>query len=264
MSGKSVRYSAGEKRGQSKAADPPILPNAALAVDVVLFSVRSADELEEAWQVLLVRSSRAAFQGKLSLPGVIVRPAERFEQAARRALRSKTGLDATEWYLEQLGTFGDPDRDSRARIASVAYVGLVRSGDLVLAPGEAMLNAQWMPVREALAERLAFDHSDMLKLAASRIKSKLRYSWVAFQLMPETFTLPELRAVYAAILDPSIDRLNTSNFKRAFRDLFEMGALVPTGQRADAEGKGRPGDLYRFSGPVSGTWDRELPWHSKV
>ena len=97
----------------------------------------------------------------------------------------------------------------------------------------------------------------------SRIRSKLRYSWIAFQLLPEQFTLPELRAVYAAILDPAILRLNTSNFKKAFAALFASGALVPVGQRAAGGRVGRPAELYAFAGSLVGTWERELPWHER-
>ena len=238
-------------------------PNAFLAVDVVLFTVREDCRTEDAWQVLLVRSVKPVFGGNRALPGVLVRPDETFEQAARRALRAKTNLDAADWYLEQLGTYGDPGRDTRGRVASVAHVALVRSDDLLVAPGGSVWSAEWVPVRRALHEELAFDHSQMLHQAAERVKSKLRYSWVAFQLMPDRFTIPELRSVYAAVLDPSVGRLNTSNFKRAFADLFSSGALLPTGERAETNGKGRPGDLYRFAGPLRGTWDRELPWRGE-
>ena len=79
-----------------------------------------------------------------------------------------------------------------------------------------------------------------------------------------TVTLPELRAVYAAILDPALLRLNTGNFKKAFSPLFASGVLVPVGRRAAGGRVGRPGDLYRFTGPVMGTWERELPWHDAV
>jgi 8-oxo-dGTP diphosphatase len=236
--------------------------NAVLAVDVVVFTVRESEDLEDAWRVLLVKSSKAIFEGKRALPGVLVGENERFEEAARRALRTKAGLDATDWYLEQLGTWGEPGRDTRGRVASVAYVALVRSDDLTLVAGDMMLDAVWVPVRQAMREELAFDHAEMLRAAVSRVRSKLRYSWVAFQLMPDQFTLPELRGVYAAILDPSVARLNSSNFKRAFAELFESGALVQTGEKRDAQGRGRPGDLYRFSGQLAGTWERELPWHS--
>jgi 8-oxo-dGTP diphosphatase len=162
--------------------------------------------------------------------------------------------------LEQLATFGRPDRDSRGRVVSVAHAALVRTDHLELAPGADVLRIAWFPVSELPWEELAFDHGDMLRIAIDRVRSKVRYSWVAFQLLPEKFTLPELRAVYAAILDSSLVRLNTSNFKKAFSALFSTGALVQTGERAAAEGPGRPGELYQFSGPLSGTWRRELRW----
>jgi 8-oxo-dGTP diphosphatase len=94
------------------------------------------------------------------------------------------------------------------------------------------------------------------------VQAKLRYSWVAFQLLPDQFTLSELRAVYSAILDPSLERLNTSNFKKAFSALFATDTLVPVGQRASVGKVGRPGELYRFVGPIAGTRTRELRWDS--
>jgi 8-oxo-dGTP diphosphatase len=238
-------------------------PNAAVAVDVVVFTLRPAPRAEDSWHVLLVRRADAAFAGKWCLPGVLVQADETFDAAARRALRSKAGLDARDWYLEQLGTFGDPHRDTRGRVVSVAHVALVRSDDLTLAPGGGVVSIEWVPVRRVAAEALAFDHADMLRVAMDRIQSKLRYSWVAFQLLPDTFTLPELRAVYAAILDPSLLRLNTSNFKKAFAALFASGALVPVGRRAAVGRVGRPADLYRFQGPLAGTWERELRWDDR-
>src|ERR1044071_7314301 len=87
--------------------------NAVVAVDVVVFTLRPAQDIEDRWQVLLVRRDEPAFGNKLALPGVLVRAEETFDKAARRALQTKTGLDARDWYLEQLGTFGDPARDTR-------------------------------------------------------------------------------------------------------------------------------------------------------
>jgi 8-oxo-dGTP diphosphatase len=235
-------------------------PNAVVAVDVVLFTLRPATPISDAWHVLLVRRDEPAYAGKWSLPGVLVHADETFDQAARRALQVKAGLDARDWYLDQLGTFGNPTRDTRGRVVSVAHVALVRSDDLDLVPGGGIVGIEWVPVRRVAPESLAFDHVDMLRVATHRIQSKLRYSWVAFQLLPETFSLPELRGVYAAILDPALLRLNTSNFKKAFAALFATGALVPVGRRAAGGQVGRPGDLYRFQGPIGGTWERELPW----
>jgi 8-oxo-dGTP diphosphatase len=236
--------------------------NAVVAVDVVVFTLRPAASVENRWQVLLVRRDEPAFGNKLSLPGVLVRAEETFDAAARRALQTRAGLDARDWYLEQLGTFGDPGRDTRGRVVSVAHVALVRSDDVELVRGAGIRSIDWVPVRNLPAETLAFDHADMLRVAINRVQAKLRYSWVAFQLLPEQFTLSELRAVYSAILDPSLERLNTSNFKKAFSALFAADTLVPVGQRASIGKVGRPGELYRFVGPVGGTRTRELPWDS--
>ena len=234
--------------------------NATIAVDTVLFTVLAGKPIEYAWQVLLVTRQEEAFARKRSLPGVLVRTEETFANAARRALQTKAGLDAGNWYLEQVGTFGAPDRDTRGRVVSVAHMALERSDDLTLVPGRDVMQAEWVSVRHVPAESLAFDHADMLRVAVNRVQSKLRYSWLAFQLLPDTFTLPELRQVYAAILDPALARLNTGNFKKAFAALFDSDALVSVGQRAQRGRVGRPGELYKFQGPVAGTWDRELPW----
>jgi 8-oxo-dGTP diphosphatase len=246
----------------NRRSEPLLTPNAVVAVDVVVFTLRPAKHLEDRWQVLLVRRDEPAFGNKLSLPGVLVRAEETFDAAARRALQTKAGLDPADWYLEQLGTFGDPGRDTRGRVVSVAHVALVASEDVELVRGSGIQSIDWMPVRGLPAETLVFDHADMLRVAINRIQAKLRYSWVAFQLLPDQFTLSELRAVYSAILDPSLERLNTSNFKKAFSALFASETLVPIGHRASIGRVGRPGELYRFVGPVTGTRTRELRWDS--
>jgi 8-oxo-dGTP diphosphatase len=243
-------------------AAPALHLNAVVAVDVVVFTLRPTPRPEQRWQVLLVKRDEPAFGNKFALPGVLVRAEETFDEAARRALQTKTGLDARDWYLEQLGTFGAPGRDTRGRVVSVAHVALVRSNEVDLVPGSGIRSIDWVPVRDLAAEALAFDHADMLRVAINRIQAKLRYSWVAFQLLPDQFTVSELRAAYAAILDPSLERLNTSNFKKAFAALFASGTLVSVGQRANIGKVGRPGELYRFVGPVDGTRTRELPWDS--
>ncbi|MGH7869675.1 MAG: NUDIX hydrolase [Candidatus Dormibacteraceae bacterium] len=234
--------------------------NAVVAVDVVLFTVQLGEPVDRAWRVLLVKPTDAVFAGKWSLPGACLHSDESFDAGARRALRDKAGLDAESWYLEQLGSFGAPHRDSRGRVVSIAHLALERSKGLELLPGGGVMQAEWAPVRGLPAESLAFDHADILRVATDRAQSKLRYSWLAFQLLPPTFTIPELRTIYAAILDPSLLRLNTGNFKKAFSPLFASGVLVPVGRRANAGRIGRPGDLYSFTGAVMGTWNRELPW----
>ncbi|HLG50891.1 MAG TPA: NUDIX domain-containing protein [Chloroflexota bacterium] len=235
-----------------------LIPNAVLAVDVVVFTVRQAP-LKEAFQVLLVNQRSEDGTTRWALPGVLVRPTETFAEAARRALLEKAGLDAATWYLDQLATFGEPTRDSRGRVASIAHIAVVRSDDLILRPGADVKATEWCPVSRIEERVLAFDHAEMIRVGVQRIRSKLRYSWVAFQLLDPEFTIPQLRAVYAAILDPGLERLSTGNFKKAMRPLFESGVLQNIG-RASTGRRGRPRDLYRFVGPVTGTRERELPW----
>lgn len=239
------------------ATRPELVPNALLAVDVVLFTIRPAP-LGDALQVLLVHQLDPSGQDRWMLPGVLVKPSETFAEAARRALAEKAGIDATTWYLEQLATFGEPARDSRGRVASISHLALARSDDMVLQPGVGVFRAKWWPVSR-LPERVAFDHAEMIRFGVQRIRNKVRYSCVAFQLLNERFTLPELRHVYAAILDPNLARLSSGNFKKAMRPLFDSGVLQAIGKTATGQ-RGRPRDLYRFVGPVTGTRERELPW----
>src|SRR5579863_4804699 len=199
-------------------ATTELVPNAVLAVDVVLCTLRPA-LLSDALQVLLVQERGTSGEERWMLPGVLVGSSETFAEAARRALAEKAGIDAASYYLEQLATFGEPARDSRGRVASIAHLAIARAEDVVLRPGQDVRRAEWWPVRR-IAERLvAFDHSEMIRWGAQRIRNKVRYSCVAFQLLPEVFTLPELRRVYAAILDPNLARLSSGNFKKAMRPL---------------------------------------------
>src|SRR5215469_9865247 len=130
-------------------------PNAIVAVDVVVFTLRPAAAIEDQWQVLLVRRDEPAFGNKLALPGVLVRADETFDAAARRAVQNKAGLDPRDWYLEQLGTFGNPGRDTRGRVVSVAHVALVGSDDVDLVKGSGIQSIDWVPVRRLPAETLA-------------------------------------------------------------------------------------------------------------
>ena len=235
-----------------------LVPNALLAVDVVLLTIRPAP-LIDSLQVLLVRSRDQSGSDRWMLPGVLLRPSETFAEAAKRALLEKAGIDAATWYLEQIATFGEPARDSRGRVASIAHLALARSDDISLRPGNDVQATEWCSVHRIAEKVLAFDHAEMIRHGAQRIRNKVRYSWVAFQLLNETFTLPELRAVYAAVLDPHLARLSSGNFKKAMRPLFQGGVLQVVG-RSTTGRRGRPSDLYRFVGPLTGTRERELPW----
>lgn len=218
-----------------------------LGVSVVIFSLQPQAERREL-SVLLVRRTAEPFCGCWALPGGWVHYGEGLEQAARRHLRTKTGLRPT--YLEQLYTFGQPDRDPREHRIAVAYYVLVRSdeSEIITAPNR---EARWFPV-DATPAPLAFDNDEIVKYALWRLRNKVSYAYIAFQLLPPTFTLTQLREVYEEILGTEID---PTNFRRKVE---ASGTIVPTGSRIEG-GAHRPPKLYRctlspeqlFKGPVT-------------
>jgi len=201
-----------------------------LAVDVVLLTVRD-DEL----QVLLTRRRDEPWRDHWTLPGSLVRVDEELDEAAERALQAKAGLSGV--YLEQLHTFGAVHRDPRARVVSVAYYALV-AADRAAAAVHAD-DARWFSVHEEVP-RLAvgFDHTEILQHAVARIRARLEHVPIAFQLLPQAFTLTELQRVYEVILGRRLD-------KRNFRaKMLALGTLeVAPGRRIAV---GRPAQLYRF------------------
>jgi 8-oxo-dGTP diphosphatase len=200
-----------------------------ITVDVVVFALRERD-----LHVLLVQRNNDPFAGQWAIPGGFVNDNEPLEAAARRELQEETGLHNV--YLEQLYTFGDPHRDPRGRVISVAYFALVRADEHQIAGADDARDAQWFNVTEL--PLLAFDHDRILRFALDRLQSKLEYTTLAFQLLPAHFTLPELQQTYEQILGEQLDR---GNF---YRKIKESDVLEPIGRQR--EGKGRPAALYRF------------------
>ena len=206
-------------------------PHALVTVDLAIFTVR-----EDALQVLLVQRGAAPFKDRWALPGGFVREDEPLEQAALRELEEETGV--RDVYLEQLYTFGEPDRDPRGRVITVAYFALIASDRQTLAAGTDAAAARWWPAGAPPA--LAFDHRQILDYAVERLRNKLEYTTVGFQLLPARFTLTQLQRVYEAILGRALD-------KRNFRRKMELlDILTPLDEWA-REGPSRPAQLYRFS-----------------
>jgi 8-oxo-dGTP diphosphatase len=200
-----------------------------LTVDVVIFTIR-----EGTLQVLLVRRGIEPFLGAWAIPGGFVVEDESLEQAARRELREETGVDRV--YLEQLYTFGDPGRDARGRVVTVAYFALV-PGDDALRAGTDAADARWWPM-DGLPAPLAFDHPAILQLALARLRGKLDYGPVGFELLGERFTLSELQSVHEAILGRPLDKRNFRKRMDAHPDLRPLDQW----RRPAA---GRPARLYR-------------------
>lgn len=200
----------------------------AVAVDVVALSLRAAGEgLEPVF--LARRRAREPFQGEWSLPGGILREREDLEAAVRRALANAMPLEHVR-HLEQLATFGEPERDPRGRVLSVSHLALLPE------PRAAVEGTAWLAVADAPG--LAFDHAGILEAAVERLRGKLSYSNVAHGLLGRQFTLSELQAVYEGVLGRELDK---RNFRKK---VLSVGLLSETeGLR---RGPHRPAQLYRF------------------
>lgn len=202
----------------------------AVTVDIVLFTI-----MDEDLKVLLVQRRVEPFKDYWSLPGGFVGIDESLEEAALRKLKEKTNVD--EVYLEQLYTFGNIDRDPRARVITIAYYALVSSERFTLKPSDAVSDVNWHSVYDL--PELAFDHHPVLDYALERLRNKLGYTTVGSQLLLEKFTLPELCRIYEIILDKPIDKRNFRK-KMAFMDVLE-----DTHETTQKFSK-KPAKLYRF------------------
>jgi len=204
-------------------------PRPSVTVDVVTFTLRDDD-----LQVLLIKRGRPPFEGMWAIPGGFVDIVESLEDAALRELEEETGI--RDVYLEQLYTFGALDRDPRGRTITVAYFALVPASTVRPCAGDDAAEARWWSVYDL--PPLAFDHADILAYALQRLRYKLEYTAVGFELLPETFTLSELQAAYEVILG---ERLDKRNFRRK---ILSAGVIEETGEYRT--GGGRPAKLYRF------------------
>lgn len=203
--------------------------------DLVILTVRAG-----ALQVLLIRRGIAPDKGRWALPGGFVRPEEDLEAAARRELVEETGLVADRIHLEQVATYGEPGRDPRGRVVSVAYLALVPDLPAPVAGTDAA-SASWVPVAEVLADphRLAFDHHRILTDSVERARAKLEYSPLATAFCADEFTISELRGVYEAVWGTPLD---PRNFHR--KATKTDGFVVPLGATTTRDG-GRPAQLFR-------------------
>lgn len=204
-----------------------------VGVSVVIFSLRPSAEGRRELAVLLVRRPNEPCAGLWALPGGWVRNGEGLEESARRHLLTKTGLHPT--FLEQLYTFGQPDRDPREHRIAVGYYALVRTDDDTMLQGER--EASWFGVGN-LPSPLAFDNDQIVQYALWRLRNKVSYAYVAYQLLPPTFTLAQLREVYEVIGGETID---PTNFRRKVE---ASGTIAATGERVEG-GAHRPPQLYR-------------------
>ncbi|MFT5450262.1 MAG: 8-oxo-dGTP diphosphatase [Gammaproteobacteria bacterium] len=201
--------------------------------NVVVYTLRDGQ-----LKLLLVRRGADPFKNMWALPGGQLQANEDLDSSALRTLEEGTGVAGV--YLEQLYTFGEPNRDPRHRTIAVSYVALIPSDRLQL---RAAMNAEgvgWFSLNEL--PQLAFDHAHMVDVARQRLAAKLAYSTIALQFMPERFTLSELQEVYETILDETMDKRNFRKRILAIEQVVETEQVRRTGSH-------RPARLYRVRDP---------------
>jgi 8-oxo-dGTP diphosphatase len=174
-------------------------PHPAVTVDCIIFGFDG-----QTLKVMLIQRKSEPFSKMWALPGAFVNEDESLENCAERVLMKECNISGV--YLEQLFTFGTPSRDPRERVISVAYMGLVKTADFELIAGNDELQIEWRDIKKV--QDLAFDHSQILETAIQRIRGKIRYQPIGFELMNAKFTLPQLQQLYEAILGQSLDRRN--------------------------------------------------------
>ena len=226
--------------------DPSRFPAFGVTVDVVILTMA-----EGSLQVLLVRRGEAPFEGMWAIPGGFKRPTETLDQAATRELAEETGVDAAS-LLTQFGAYGDPGRDPRMNVVTVAYLAVLRDVGAIVAGTDAA-DAALVSVSDVLNGKLelAFDHLQIARDAVDRVRVELEVAGIATAFVGTTFTLAELRAVYEAIWGVELD---AANFRRSV--VADSEWVIPTGRRAQpGVAGGRPAELYR----AGRAWSRGGP-----
>jgi 8-oxo-dGTP diphosphatase len=203
-----------------------------VTVDCVVFGL---DLEAEDLKILLIQRSGRPFAGMWALPGGFVDMGETLEQAAKRELQEETGISRL--YLEQLYTFGDPGRDPRDRVITVAYYALVKLTDHTIKADTDASDVAWFGVSDL--PRLAFDHAKIVAMALGRLKGKVRYQPIGFELLPAKFTLSQLQRLYEVVLERRLDK---RNFRKK---ILGMGLLVETSE-IQKDVAHRAARLYRF------------------
>ena len=212
--------------------DFSINQNIKVTVDAIVFGYNQ----ENGISVLLIKRKIEPFINEWALPGGFVLNNETLEEAVKRELQEEAGVSID--YLEQLFTFGKPDRDPRARIISISYFGLVKSADFRLLASSDASEAAWFNIYELPA--LAFDHADIVQKAITRLRAKIIYEPIGFELLDSKFLFSDLEQLYMKLLDREIDR---RNFKRK---MMSLGLVIELNEKASSTTAGRPGKLYAF------------------
>lgn len=198
-----------------------------ITVDVVILTIKN-----NALQVLLVKRLNEPFKGKWAIPGGYIRLSENLDDAALRVLKEKTAVDNI--YLEQLYTFGDPLRHPNSRVITCAYFALVRAKDIQITPSP---DLGWHRVDDLPA--LAFDHKEIIQYSLKRTRERLEICPVAYQLLPEKFTLTEMQKAYELIMQKNLDKRNFRKKALSTPGLIELNEYTKSSSK-------RPAKLYTF------------------
>jgi 8-oxo-dGTP diphosphatase len=191
-------------------------PRPALTADCIIFGFDGLDI-----NILLIQRGIEPFKGKWAFPGGFVRMEESTEECAIRELHEETGIKNV--FIEQLYTFSDIHRDPRERVVTVAYFALVKTSDYKLIAGDDAKNVKWFKIKDIPS--LAFDHDVIFRIAHNRLKGKIRYQPIGFELLDEKFTMPQLQLLYESILEIKFDRRNFNN------KLMKTGLLTPLNEK---------------------------------
>lgn len=212
--------------------DSSIYEKLSVAVDLLVFTIE-----DDALKILMVERSEDPFANMLALPGVFVGINETLDEAAVRGIREEAGLE--DIYFEQLYSFGEVKRDPRMRIISVAYMALVPVEKLHFHAGQRTLSAKLVDVKELLEsdEKVAFDHKKIIEYGRQRLANKVEYTEIAFHLVGEEFTLPNLQKVYEILLGKNLYK---ANFRKKIAPLIEETNHSTSGEAH------RPSRLYRL------------------
>ena len=205
-------------------------PRPAVTVDCVVLGLDAAD-----LKVLLIQRGLEPFRHAWALPGGFVQDEEDLDAAARRELREETGIEDV--YLEQLYTFGAPDRDPRGRVITIAYYALAKLSDFRIQAATDAENVGWYPLHEL--PRLAFDHATIIERAVERLRGKVRYAPIGFELLPPRFSLTQLQRLYEIVLERPLDK---RNFRKK---ILSLGLVIETDE-VEQGVRHRAARLYRF------------------
>lgn len=209
----------------------PAIQDIKVAVDAVVFGYD-----EKRLSVLLIKRGVAPFKDSWALPGGLVMDDESLEDAVTRELKEETAVTID--YLEQLYSFGKPGRDPRNRVVSISYFGLVRPNHFKIKADTDAKEVQWFPINELPS--LAFDHQMILDMAKDRLKAKLQYQPIGFDLLNKEFPFSDLENLYTTILEHKIDRRN-------FRKKILSFEIVEETDKIHQQGSGRPAKLFKFN-----------------